>query len=274
MRTRARWKNVANLGQNMAFVDDQFSPASGVSIWAGAPILAMLQDPQVGLLYHEDFLSLPVDDTTGNPVNWAFSSDTASGGITAPKVAGGVIQVATGGVDNNESYVQLGAYGGATAAPFFITDANSKPFWFEVYCKALQHADMGVFIGLAEEGCAAANFLADNSGVIADKDFIGFNLLTATPAAWNATWRLAGQAVQAITTVAVNADDWHRFGFHYDGLHTVTFYIDGTAHATVALTSAATFPSAQALAPIIAVKTGEAVAKSVQVDYIRIAQIR
>jgi len=274
MRTRARWKNVANLGANMAFVDDQFSPAAGVSMWDGCPILAMLQDPRVGLLYHEDFLDLASDDTTTNPDAWKWVSDTATGSITLPKVAGGVLQAACGGVDNNETYIQLGQTGGLTAAPFFITDNNAKPFWFEVYVKALEHADEGVFIGLAEEGAAVANFLADNTGVPADKDFIGFRLKADASAEWDVAWRKSGQAEQEIAAAAVNADDWHRFGFHYDGLHTVTFYIDGTAHATVALTSAATFPSGEALAPIIAVKTGEGVAKSVQIDYVRIAQIR
>lgn len=274
MKTIARWKNVANLGQNMILGDAQFSPAAGTSIWDGCPILAMIQDPRVGILYHEDFLTLPIDDTTGNPLGWKWVSDTATGAVTLPKVAGGVVQVACGGVDNNETYIGLGAIGGDTAAPFFITDANSKPFWAEFYVKASAHADEAFFVGLAEEASAAANFLADNTGVPADKDFIGFRTKCDASAEWDVAWRKNGQAEQEIAAAAVNADDWHRFGIHYDGLHTVTFYIDGTAHATVALTSAATFPSAQALAPIIAVKTGEGVAKSIQVDYIRIAQIR
>lgn len=274
MKTQALWKNVANRGRNMIFRDSEYSPAVGTSLAEMIPSLALLCDPRVGFQFFDDFLTLPLDDTTANPSTAKWVSDTATGAITLPKVAGGVVAVACGGVDNNETYIQFGGAGSDTCAPFSITDVSDKALWFECRVKAVEHADEGVFIGLAEEGSAAANFLADNSGVVADKDFIGFNILTATPAAWNITWRKNGQAVQAAAAAAVNADDWHTFGFYFDGESTVTFYIDGVAHATTATTSAATFPSAQLMAPIIAVKTGEGVAKSVQVDYIRVVQAR
>ena len=69
-------------------------------------------------------------------------------------------------------------------------------------------------------------------------------------------------AVQAITAIAVNASDWHTFEFFYDGVTTVRFYADGVLNATVATTTAATFPYAEEMAPIIGVKTGAAAAKS------------
>ena len=176
--------------------------------------------------------------------------------------------------DNNETYLQFGAGGSDTAAPFVITDSNGKPVFFEAYVAAAEHADEGVFVGLAEEGAAAANFLVDNTGAVADKDFIGFNILTATPAAWNVTWKKAGQTVQTVAGVAVNADDYHIFSFFFDGASTVYFYVDRVLVSTQALTSAATFPSGQALAPILAVKTGEGTAKSLNVDYIKVWQAR
>lgn len=270
MKTIQRVKRLANLGTNAIFVDRDLSPAAGASIWDGAPLLAMRQDPSVGICLFEDFVQPVVDDTTGLPTNMVAAGDHKTTAFS--KAAGGVLQMNCGDTDNDEFYLQMGA--GALHAPFFITDANGKPLWFEIYCKALQHADLGVFVGLAEEGCAAADFLTDNSGVIADKDFIGFNILTASPAAWNVTWKKAGQAVQAIAAAGANADDWHRFGFHFDGLHTITFYVDRVANATVALSSAATFPSGQLMAPIFAVKTGEAVDKAIAIDYVWVAQAR
>jgi hypothetical protein len=122
------------------------------------------------------------------------------------------------------------------------------------------------------QAAAAANFLTDDSGVVVDDDFIGFNILTATPAAWNVTWRNAGQAVQAVTAVAVNADDWHIFEFWYDGATTVTFWSDGTAHATTATTTAATFPFNEEMGPILACKSGDGAAKLLQIDWLRIVQ--
>ncbi len=275
MQTLTFWKNVANRGRNMIFRDKELSPGAGASpVSEMIPSLAMLCDPQVAFQFFEDFLGMPMDDTTANPTTWKYSSDTATGGVTLPSgVVGGVINVACGGTDNNETYIQLGPLG--TMEPFKILDASDHPLWFECRAKALEHADEGVFIGLAEAGCAAANFLADNTGAVADKDFIGFNILAATPEAWNTTWKKAGQTVATNAGEAgVNADDWHVFGFYFDGESTVTFFADGVACTTTATTSAATFPSGEELGPIVAVKTGEAVAKNVQVDYIRVVQAR
>lgn len=227
--------------------------------------------------YINDFVSLPADDTTGNPVEWKVTSDTAADGITLPiSTTGGAVNVACGGVDNNETYMQLGGARSATNAPFVIGGAagvaNNKPLYFGIRVKCLEHADEGVFVGLAEEGASAVNFLADASGVIADKDCVGFNILTASPTAWNISWRKNGQAVQAVTNVATNADDYHIFEFYYDGATTVTFWVDGVANATQATTTAATFPGAEELAPIFAVKTGEGTAKSITVDWLRVVQ--
>lgn len=274
MKTIPRIKRLAGVGANHAFVDRDLSPAAGVSMWDGVPLLAMRQDPSVGICLFEDFLSLPLDDTTGDPTNGKFISDTAANAITLVKAAAGVMSVACGGVDNNETYFQIGGAGSDTHAPFVIEDGNEKPLWFEVYAKALEHADEGVFIGLAEEGAAAANFLADDTGVPGDKDFVGFRLKADAPDEWDVAWRLSGQAEQEVANVVENADDWHRFGFYFDGIHTVTFYVDRVAVGTAALTSAATFPSGELMAPLFAVKTGEGVAKSIQVDYIWIAQVR
>jgi hypothetical protein len=225
--------------------------------------------------YLEDFVSLPMDNTTHNPTQYTFSGDTANDSLTLPvSNTGGVAQIATGGVDNNETYFQLGAVN--THAPFVIAGAagvaNSKPLYFGARIKCLEHADEGVFVGLAEEGAAAGNFMADNSAVLADKDFCGFNILTATPAAWNITWRKNGQAVQTAANVVANADDWHVFEFWYDGATTVSFWVDGTLSATAATTTAATFPGAEEMSPIVGLKTGEAVAKNIQIDWLRVVQ--
>lgn len=273
MQTKSNWRSFANIGKVLTFRDADKSPAAGASIWESCNQLAML-DPALAISFFDDFLNLPMDDTTGNPVAWRWASDTATGGITLAKLAGGVVNVACGGVDNNESYIQAGGLGSATNAPFDITDVSGKPLWFEARVKAVEVADVGIFVGLAEEGASAANFLTDNSGVVADKDAIGFKILTASPAAWDTHWKKAGQVLGGAAAVAVNAGDWHTFGFVFDGVSTVTFHVDRVAHATVATTSAATFPSAQLMAPIIAIKTGEGTAKSVQVDYIKVVQVR
>ena len=225
--------------------------------------------------YINHFVSLPLDDTTRNPSEWKWTSDTATDAITLPiSLTGGVMQLATGGVDNDETYLQLGGAACVTNAPWVIGGAggiaNSKPVYFGARVKLLSHADEMAFVGLAEEGASAANFLTDDSGVIANKDFIGFNTLSATPDAWNITWKITGGAVQTATAVAVNAADWHIFEFYYDGVTTVKFFIDGTQSATTATTTAATFPGAEEMSPMLAVKDGVGAARYLQIDWLRV----
>ena len=228
--------------------------------------------------YVNHFVSMPLDDATRNPAEWSWVSDTATDAITLPiSVTGGVVQLATGAGDENETYLQLGGAACVTNAPFVIAGAlgaaNTYPLYFGARVKALEHTEEGVFIGLAEEGAAAGNFLTDVTGIIADVDFVGFNILQATANRWNATWNMGGGAgIQAITAVAVNADDWHVFEFWYDGATTVTFFIDGVAHATTAATTAATFPYAEEMSPIMGLKTTAAFLKRMQVDWLRVFQ--
>lgn len=270
MRTRVKWQNVPNRGQNAIFRDAEFSPAEGTSIWELAPILAMLSDPAVGFQYFDDFLTF-MRDANSNPADGVYAA-TGNGQIIQPVGnVGGVIQVKTTGADNSYCFHQVGALN--TTNPFVITDGNGKPVFFEIRVKAEQHADMGAFVGLAEEGSAAAGFLVNDTGELVDKDFIGFRLIAATPALWDIAHKKAGQAMQLQAGVVANADDWHTFGFFFDGLHTVTPYVDRVAKTAI-LTSGATFPSAQYMAPIYAIKTGEAVLKSMLIDYIRVIQAR
>jgi hypothetical protein len=227
--------------------------------------------------YLNHFTHFSADDTTRNPTEWKWVSDTANDSVTLPVSSpGGVLQIATGAVDNNETYIQLGSATSATNAPWIIAGAagvaNSKPLYFGARVKCTTHVDGAWFVGLAGEGAAAANFMVDNSGALVDDDIIGFGIVTGTPAAWDITWRNAGQAVQTVAAVAVNADDWHTFEFWYDGATTVTFWIDGTAHATTATTTAATFPFNEEMAPILACKSGDGAAKVLQIDWLNVVQ--
>jgi hypothetical protein len=205
--------------------------------------------------------------------DWLTVTDHVAGVSLVAGAPGGIIEITCGNTDNDEYYTQLGS---ATNEPFVIGGAagvaNNQPLYFYARVKAIEHADEAYFVGLAEANSAAANFLTDNSGVVADKDFIGFNTLTATPDAWNMTWKKSGQAVQTTAGVAVNAADWHIFEFYYDGATTVTFWIDGVASTTVATTTAATFPGAEEMSPILGLKTGEATLKRLQIDEMRVIQ--
>lgn len=244
------------------------NPASGM--WANCPAMAYA-DPSVAITYFDDFLTLPIDNTTANPVGWTYTGDANGDATLKTGEFGGVLNLQTGATDNNETTLELGS--GATGTMFEITNAGGKKLWYECRVKALQHADEAIFIGLAEEGLGA-NFLTDDTGVPADKDFIGFRYKTDASDEWDIAWKKAGQTEQEGANEVENADDWHTFGFYFDGTSTVTFYIDGTASSTTATTSAATFPSGEELAPIIAIKTGSGATVQADVDWIKCVMLR
>jgi hypothetical protein len=230
--------------------------------------------------YLNEFVALPLDNATWFPDDWKTFADNAGADIVSQPISvpGGVVQLSTGAAatDNDETYIQLGGAACITNAPFVIAGAagaaNASPLYFGARVKALEVADGGWFVGLAEEGAAVTLFMADNSAVMAAVDHVGFNILTATPAAWNITWRRGAGVVQTAAAVAVNAGDWHIFEFWYDGATSVTFWIDGVQSATVATTTAATFPYAEEMGPILGLKTGENVLKRLQVDWLRVVQ--
>ena len=244
------------------------NPASGM--WSNCPAVHYA-DPSVAFQFYDDFMSLPIDDSTANPTGWTYTGDANGDATLKTGEYGGVLNLHTGTTDNDETTMEVGSQTSGTL--FEITDSSAKKLWFECRVKALQHSEGAVFIGLAEEGCGA-DFLTDDTGVPADKDFIGFRLKIDANDEWDAAWKKAGQAEQEIADAATNADDWHTFGFYFDGASTVTFYISGTANATTATTSAATFPSGEELSPIIAIKTVEGAAKQLDVDYIKVVMLR
>jgi len=224
--------------------------------------------------YINHFTHMPLDDTTHVPGDWRWVSDQADM-ITLPaSLTGGVMNMAVGAGGNDETYLQLGGAAVVTNAPYIIAGAagaaNTYPVYFGARVRVMEAAAISAFVGLSAEGSAAANFLTDATGALADKDLIGFNLLVATPTVWNATWRNAGNAAAIITSLATTATSWHTLEFWYDGATEVTFFADGVPHATTALTTAVTFPFNEEMAPILALK-GQA-AKNLQVDWMRVFQ--
>lgn len=239
-------------------------------LWQNFPALG-LGNPAAAYEFFDDFMSLPIDDTLANPTGYTYTGDENGDATLKTGEVGGVLNLQTGATDNDETTLQLGS--GASGTFFEITNANAKPLWFECRVKALQHADEAVFIGLAEEGLGA-NFLTDDTGVPADKDFIGFRYKADASDEWDVAWRKSGQAEQEIADVVENADDWHTFGFYFDGVNTITFYVNGVAEATIALANAATFPGGEELAPIIAIKTGSGATVQADIDWIKCVQMR
>jgi len=68
-------------------------------------------------------------------------------------------------------------------------------------------------------------------------------------------------------------DTWVVAEFYYDGTTNIYAYADGVLVSTVALTDA-NFPDDEYLSPILAMLTGEAIANTLTIDWVRAYQIR
>lgn len=74
------------------------------------------------------------------------------------------------------------------------------------------------------------------------------------------------------TGVATNVDDTYvRLSFYYDGKDKIRYYVDGVMQGSVATTN---LPDDEALTVSFGVQNGEAVAKTMSVDYILAAKER
>ncbi len=240
------------------------NPASGM--WANCPSLAY---SDISSLYQwtEDFMQLVIDDSSSDPLGWTVLVEDSGSAVLKTGEFGGVLYLVTDGTDNDQVGMQIGTDASGTVAE--ITDSSGLELWYECRVKPTISTECAVFIGLAEEN-VATDLIADGGAAsYADKDMIGFGLGTDANDEWDFVYRKASGLKVTNANVATNANDWHVFGFHFNGASVLTPYVDGTAITTVD-TSAATFPSGEELSPIVTIKTGTGATKGVNVDWIRV----
>jgi len=239
--------------------------------------------PKSSFTFMDDFYtvitSTNVTESTALLVPWKYTGDTAdSVAKTVGATAGGILTFLTGSTDNNEAYMQYGPLG--TEGSFVITSNGAKKVWFEARILAAPQAhEGGFFVGLADPGSSAANFLVDDSGIVdTNKNFMGFWIGTSSSNAYyefTCNKADAAAAVSDIQIVTNTAATYVRLGFMFDGVRTTTVYADGTAKSRVHTNNAVSYPNAVVMSPIIAIKTGLAsTINTGKVDYIRIQQER
>ena len=117
--------------------------------------------------------------------------------------------------DNEECWIQ---WGGATGAPFAISDSDPRELIAEFAFKknAIDDTKGGWFLGLMEEGRAAANTITD-AGAIGDFDHIGFKLPEDDGDVIEFVYAKSGQAavIKAADWKTIAADTWYHVGFRF-----------------------------------------------------------
>lgn len=216
-----------------------------------------------GRFFFDDFMNHPAHISTQTIGNYGSYIDT---GVTLKQSASeptGAIEVAGNDADNDEGSIISGGGAGGMVA---IDATGSKRIAFECRFKKASIADnaLGFFVGLSEEGSQAANALVDNTGVVADKDFIGFSVLADDGDSLDFTWKKSGQTVQVHADIAtMAADTYMKMGFLYDPVShpddkQIKIFIDNGVEESVYVTqtqlAAATFPDDEELCLFLATK--------------------
>ena len=261
MALKSNWKNnILNFWRS-----DSTTFRNGM--WADCPHLALV-DPAVAFVYVEDFIgNVTLPTSTGSAGGWKATGDATYDVKAAAGTTGGHVELLPETGSDNEVYFQLGELGTETYIEY--VKSSGKKSWVEfglAYTSITNAAN--IFVGLAEEGAAAANFINDSGADFADKDLVGFVVWEGDPDAVDINHC---KSVGALTDVGLAgvpvAGTQLRLGIYFDGVETVSFYYDDVLVQTADLDTT-TFPTGEELSPIIALKNGDADA-SLELDWIK-----
>lgn len=186
---------------------------------------------------------------------------------------GGVIRITTDTTDNDESWLQPGS---ATSVFGKVQSGSSgRLLVFEARVRFSQVASGNYFVGMSEEGLAAADTITDG-GALASKDMLGFWILEGAPTSLIFGYRKAGAAAQTVFTfgTAIAASTWYKLGFVFDpsepSSKRIKAFVDNieqTTYVTGTNIAASTFPDGEELQPLFGVKNGTTTAVALDVDW-------
>lgn len=186
---------------------------------------------------------------------------------------GGHIVLTTDATDNDEVWMQSGYSTGVLGK---IASSSAKKLVFEARVKVSKITNTGnMFVGLAQEGLAAADTISD-SGVIADKDYIGFAILEDDGDALKFVYKKEGQTAQTVLTygTAIAADTYYKLGFVFDPDEVpskrIKIFVDNVEQSTYVTQTniaAATFPAGEELAFLAGVKNGSGAIHALTMDW-------
>jgi len=253
-QTRSYWN-----GNVLNFFDEQLNPTFKAGLWKACPALVILCDPSVGVEFFDDCFNV---NDAASPANSKFTESGDTPLVVVTDAANGVISLAPTAVTNNHACTI------ATDGESWDI-ATNKELWFEARVKLTEANtdDANILIGL--NNAPGADVMQDNgAGPPANYDGISiFKLDGGTE--WKFETSDATVQTTATTLGDFTTNTWHRVGFHYDGVTTVTPYLDGvagTAHTVAAAITEMEF--------IASVKNGDGNKETLLIDYIKIVNLR
>lgn len=266
--------------------------SSGLSprLWSRMHESAMAPDGASRLvLIGDDFLSFGglVTTTAGDlsSEGGSYKSYQDTGGTILQRVdaKGGVVRFTTDTTDNDENWLQSGYTAGVLGAiSDTAADAHMTAFEARVRVSSIADTITNMFVGLAEEGLAAADTMADSGGDMADKDYIGFQIIETDGDSIDFVYQKEGQTgVTLISGVQVPvASTWYKLGFLYDPnaptARRITVYVDNTEQSTYVTGTqigTATFPDGEELSFLMGGKNAAGTAQWMEIDWWAFGQL-
>lgn len=209
------------------------------------------------------------------------STGTVAQDLTLPN---GVLKMVTDGGDNDENWLQTDI-----SNQFVIhhdTSASRRLMGWECRFKLSSVVDdvAAIYLGLSEESRAVADQKVNDTGVLADKDFIGFDSVhtnggtTGTNAKLNFVYNKASGSgpITAISTVqTMVAATWYKVGFLYDPSappsRRLKVYVDGaqTANSITEdeINTSTDFPDGELMGTLFGQKAGTTTASTLHIDW-------
>jgi hypothetical protein len=204
--------------------------------------------------YNEDFVNFPTDDTTGDPTAWTTTVVEAGGGNTtfvSTDASGGKALITCAANEDDGGNYQL------NGESFETTSDQDLYFGTKLAINDADQTDL--FIGLAVTDTTLLGGVAD-----------GIYFESVDGAATISTVTEASSSETQNDSVGTLVDDTEiELEFYYDGTAgNVEFYINGS----LVKTHTTTIPATQ-MRVSIHFLTGEAVANTLTIDWIRCIQI-
>lgn len=227
-------------------------------------------------------VSATVGTYVGDAGHWYSYQDSTDTAAQLATDDNGVLAISIAATDNNESWIQAGSATSVSVTP--RTKANNgQSILFEARVN-MSTLVGNMFVGLAEEGSAVANFIADANGGLADKDYIGFLVDEDAPTVCRFVYHKASGTAVNLSSSAHTfvADTFVKLGFvvdmdDYNHAQRIKAFVNGVdigAYGTnTQYENTTDFPTGEELSPIFGGKNNNA-AKVVRTDWIRWAQRR
>lgn len=209
--------------------------------------MPVLGDPDY-VVYFNDFLV----DQDYQATDWVVTEVGVATQAIAANELNGALLITNAAADNDSSEQQ--------STEQFVVFTENKRLWFETKLKVSDATQSDLFVGFATTDTTVIAGTTDSIGFRKDDGDANIDVVTEDATVETLT----------DTTSDLANDTYVTLGFFWNGLNAVEFYVNRVRKAT----HTATIEQTNSLALTFAIQNGEAVAKTMTIDYLYICMER